>query len=175
MSPDHFTQWKGNKYNSEPLQMVNVAGAKHSMCGHAKQTWLGTWSWQVPSTCCLVCFSFPPSSVGKSLLARAVEDLSDCYVSFFFFFSSSSPCLSFSFLTSAHLQRLSSWSGLLSRISSSVLLALFCLDSLPSFCFTCFPTTWVPRNTRCNSSVPATRPYPSAAHSYLLSLLPLIC
>lgn len=66
--------------------MVNVAGAKHSMCGHAKQTWLGTWSWQVPSTCCLVCFSFPPSSVGKSLLARAVEDLSDCYVSFFFFF-----------------------------------------------------------------------------------------
>lgn len=53
------------------------------MCGHAKQTWLGTWSWQVSSTCCLVCFSFPPSSAGKCLLTRVVEDLWDRYVFLF--------------------------------------------------------------------------------------------
>lgn len=42
---------------------------------------------------------------------------------------SSSPCLSFFFLISADLKRLSSWPSLLSSNSSSVLLALFCLDS----------------------------------------------
>lgn len=32
-----------------------------------------TWSWQVSSTCCLVCFSFSLSSAGKILLTRVVE------------------------------------------------------------------------------------------------------
>lgn len=64
----------------------------------------------------------------KFILARVVEDLWDSYI---ILFSSSSSCLSFSSPISADLKRLSSWPALLSSIFS-FLLALFCLDSLPS-------------------------------------------
>lgn len=173
MSQDHLMQWEGKECSSEPLQMVSSAGASHSTHGHAKQTWLGAEAGKdllPPALSALV--SLLPQ-LEKSILARVVEDLWDSYIIL--------SSLLLLLLLSVLLWSVLIWKGFpvgqpfspaFSLSSPCPLLSGF---SALALCFACFPPTWVPRNTRCNASLPATRPKPSAAHSYLLSLLSLVC
>lgn len=85
------------------------------------------WTWQVTSTCCLVCFSFPLSSAGKILLTRVVE----IFARVMFSFSSSCLCLSFA------LQSVPIWKGFpVGHVFLPVTPVLF---SLPSSVWTLCP------------------------------------
>lgn len=131
MSQDHLMQWEGKECSSEPSQMVSSAGASHSMHGHAKQTWLGAEAGKdllPPALSALV--SLLPQ-LEKSILARVVEDLLDSFI----ILSSLLLLLLLSVLLFSDL----CWFEKAFQLASpslqhfrAVLLALFCLDSLPS-------------------------------------------